>query len=286
MPIAFALLSFFTWGFGLLFEAIAAKKINSYLFTFWAALLSFIILTALAPTFIGDLKGLTVSLLILNMVLAFFFHFGTIMYYEGIKAGAPALVGTVASSFPGVIVLIALVFLGDKINTLQAISILLVLLGIVLSSLNLNELKKKKINLEKSVLFALAAMISWGIYLGFVKILVEKVGWFWPNYLTFGMFPLLFLFIKYKKMKIENPIRSGVFIPFITSIILVRIAEFSYNYAIGRGSQSIVASISGANPILFVLLAFFVFKDKITKQQIAGIIVTLLGIVLLSILSV
>lgn len=284
MPVIFAFISFFTWGFGVLFEAIAAKKINSYLFTFWAAFISFIICTLIAPFFLKDLNGITLSLFMLNIVLAFFFHFGTIMYYEGIKAGAPALVGAVASSFSAVIVIIALLFLGDKINSLQIVAIILIIIGIILSSLDLNEIRKKKINLEKSALFALVAMISWGISLGFVKILVEKIGWFWPNYITFGMFPLLFLFIKSKKIKITNPIKSGVFIPFIISILFVRIAEFSYNFAIGKGSQSIVASISGANPILFVVLAFFVFKDKIKRQQIIGILSALAGIVLISII--
>jgi len=48
---------------------------------------------------------------------------------------------------------------------------------------------------------------------------------------------------------------------------------------------SVVAPIAGANPTLFVLLAFFVFKDRLTKQQILGIVLTLLGIVWLSFLS-
>ncbi len=49
---------------------------------------------------------------------------------------------------------------------------------------------------------------------------------------------------------------------------------------------TVVAPISGANPILFVILVAFFLKDPITRQQIAGIITTLIGIVLLSIFSV
>ena len=71
----------------------------------------------------------------------------------------------------------------------------------------------------------------------------------------------------------------------VVSTTLVRIAEFSYNAGIGKGLVSIVAPIAGANPILFIILAFIFFKDKITRQQILGIITTLIGIVLLSVLS-
>ena len=68
--------------------------------------------------------------------------------------------------------------------------------------------------------------------------------------------------------------------------MLVRVAEFSYNLGISKGLVTIVAPIAGANPTLFVVLAFLFLKDPITKQQIIGIITTLIGIALLSFLSI
>jgi uncharacterized membrane protein len=129
-------------------------------------------------------------------------------------------------------------------------------------------------------------MLSWGIWIALLKIPVSKIGWFWPNYITFLLFPLVFLYIKFRKFPIERPTINHAFIPLIVSIALVRVAEFSYNFGISKGLVTIVAPIAGANPTLFVVLAFLFFKDKITKQQIAGIVITLAGIVLLSFFSI
>jgi uncharacterized membrane protein len=51
------------------------------------------------------------------------------------------------------------------------------------------------------------------------------------------------------------------------------------------GAAAIVAPIAGAYPTLFVFLSRFVFKDRLTKQQGFGIVVTLVGIVLLAFFS-
>ena len=60
----------------------------------------------------------------------------------------------------------------------------------------------------------------------------------------------------------------------------------TFNYAISNGANiAIIAPIASAYPTLYVLLAFLIFKDKITKQQILGIIITLAGIVSLAALS-
>ena len=74
--------------------------------------------------------------------------------------------------------------------------------------------------------------------------------------------------------------------PLIINSAMVGSGSLSFNYAISKGLVAIVAPIAGSYPTLFALLAFLVFKDSITRQQIFGIGVTLMGIVLLSFFSV
>lgn len=124
------------------------------------------------------------------------------------------------------------------------------------------------------------------MWVALLKIPVAKIGWFWPNYITFLLFPLIFFYIKLKKIPIQRPTINGALIPLIASTALVRVAEYSYNFGISKGLVTVVAPIAGANPTLFIILAFLFLKDKITKQQIAGIVITLIGIVLLSIFSI
>lgn len=287
LAIIFALISYLTWGTGILVEAIVARKINSFSLALWALILSVIVSSFYAPFVVNDLKQLTVGLLIFIIAIGLIgLYFGTIVYYEALKKGNRALVGTIASSFPAVAVLISVVFLNEKISINQIIAILIIFIGIILSSIELKELHKKNLLKDKSILMALITMFSWGMWIALLKIPVTKIGWFWPNYITFLLFPLIFFYIKLKKITIERPTINGAFIPLVASTALVRIAEYSYNLGISKGLVTIVAPIAGANPTLFVILAFLFLKDPITKQQIVGIITTLVGIVLLSINSV
>lgn len=87
-------------------------------------------------------------------------------------------------------------------------------------------------------------------------------------------------------IKLEKVTKNKAFLILVIATVLVRLAEFAYSLGISYGQVAIVAPIAGANPTLFVLLSFLIFKDPITRQQIAGIITTLIGIVLLSVFSV
>lgn len=287
MPIAFAFISFFAWGIGVFFEAVVARRLESYSLALWGFIFSALVLSFYAPFATADLAGLTFNLLLFIFIIGIIGLFlGTIAYYEALKMSSRALVGTIASSFPAVTVLISVIFLGEKLSFQQALAIIVIFVGLALSSVNLKELRSKNIFSDKGVLLAFVPMVAWGTWIALIKIPVEKIGWFWPNYITFLLFPLIFLYVKFKKRKIESPTLNKALLPLVVSVIFVRIAEFSYNIGISKGLVSIVAPIAGANPILFIILAFFVFKDKITKQQIAGIITTLVGIILLSFMSV
>ncbi len=286
MSILFALISYLGWGSGSFLEAVTARKLSSYSLIFWAHLLSFILLSLYVPFALTDLSKLTLNIFLMVLFLAFLGIFlGGILYYEALKIGNRVTVGTIAASFPVVTVVISLLFLGERVSNQQLVSIIITFMGLFMSIFNFKAIRNKYL-LNKAALFALLAMLSWGIYFAFIKIAVVKVGWFWPNYITFFLFPLVLLYTQFRKVRIEAPTKNGALIPLVASTILVRIAELSYNLGISKGLVTVVAPIAGANQTLFVILAFFIFKDPITKQQIIGIVTTLLGIVLLSAFSV
>ncbi|MFH0937460.1 MAG: DMT family transporter [Candidatus Daviesbacteria bacterium] len=286
MPaLIFAFISYFAWGIGLVFEAIAGRKIESNSATFWGLALGFILSLFYVPFALPDLSNLNFSTVVINLFVAFFWIGGTIVYYEALKKGNPSLVGTIASSFPVIVVILSILFLHETVNLSQALAIIIIFVGLGLSSLNFKSLTKKQLFENKGTFLALIVMISWGIALTFIKIPITTIGWFWPNFFVFALAPLFLIYMKSRNVKLEFP-KSKIFLALIISIILVRIAEYSYNIGLSKGFASIVAPIAGANPTLFIPLAFLVFKEPITKLQIVGIIITLIGIVALSVSSI
>lgn len=286
LGVIFALISYIGWGTGAFFEAITSRKLNVYSFAFWSLFISFIATSFYLPFEKNNLLLITPEIIILNCFLSLFGLGGLILYLEGLKIENRALVGMIASSFPVISVILSIIFLGERVTLFQGFAILIIFFGIILSSLNLSKTEKRRKIFSKGIIFAILTMILWGIYYAFVKILVHKIGWFMPNYISYFTFVLIFLYLKIKKQKLEKPNINNAFIPLVLSTFLVRIAEFSYNAGITKGFVAIIAPIAGANPTLFVLLAFLFFKESVKKLQIFGIVITLLGIILLSSMAI
>ncbi len=285
--IIFALIAFVGWGIGDLLVTISARKLNAYSSTFWSLVISVLLMSLYTPFVWENLRFLTIQVFLLNIFLGFILLVGIITYREGLIAGSSPLVVTIAASFSAVTTILSIIFFKEQLTFSQALSIVIIFIGIILSMLPLKEVINKKIKVDKSLWFAITSMVLWGIYFTFIKIPVSQIGWFWPNYFSFLFFaPFVYLFLKWRKIKLYMPNHNKALWPLLGAIIFARGAELSFNLGIERGYTSIVAPISGANPILFIILAFFFLKDPITKQQILGIMTTLVGIVLLSVFSV
>jgi drug/metabolite transporter (DMT)-like permease len=239
--IIFALIAYFGWAVGAFFETIAARKINSYSLTFWGLLIGAFISSFYLPFALPLIQGYTLGLLFLNLLLALFFIGGIFVYYEALKIENRSLTGTIAQAFPAFTVILSILFLGEKLNLIQFFAIVITFIGLILCIFNFQDILQGKKLLNRGTALALMVSISWGIYFAFIKLLVDKVGWFLPNYVVFLLFPLIFLVMKIKKTKLEMPTVNNVFWPLIISIILVRIAEYSYNYAITTGQVAVVA---------------------------------------------
>ena len=111
MPaIFFALVAFFGWGTGDIFGTVATRKIGPYSTTFWYILLQVPIFAVLIPFFYGNLQNLTIEILILNTTLGLIGTIGLVAFYEGLKVGNAALVGTIAASFAALTVLLSIIF--------------------------------------------------------------------------------------------------------------------------------------------------------------------------------
>lgn len=287
MPaIFFALISFLGWGTGDIFTTIASRKLGGYSLALWGFILSFLIASLYAPFVLQNLNQLTWGLLILNIFLGFILLAAFVWFTEGLRIGNPALVGTITSGFVALVVIFSIIFFEETITFSQAIAIVIIFIGLLLSSLDWRILKNHHQLFNKGVVLAILAMIAWGIFYTFIKIPISKIGWFWPSYISLATFPLLYGYIKLKKIKLHSPVHQGAFCPLLIQAVLLSGGGFSLNFALEQGLASIVAPIAGAYPVLFVLLSFLIFKDHITRQQIAGIMITLIGIVALSFLSV
>jgi drug/metabolite transporter (DMT)-like permease len=284
--IIFALVSFFGWGIGETFTGQASRKLGTYPAAFWTYFLGLAFSSVLIPFVLRDLRHLSLAMFLLTLVLSVILVLCWIAFNEALNTGNSILVGSIAESYVVLVVILSIIFLGEKLTILQVLVVLLTFSGLMLASLNFADLKKVHANLtDKSIILAILCMLGWGIYFTFIKIPVNETGWFWPNYISLAVGTAVFPIFWLKKLKMPTNRQRGFSIA-VLSAVLVTAGTFSFNYAISHGSLAVVAPIAGSYPVLFILLSSFILKDHVTNQQKLGVLVTLSGIVALSALSI
>jgi uncharacterized membrane protein len=281
----FAVISFLGWAIGDFLSVFPTRKLGAYSFAFWNNVIWFLFFLPFYPFFINDFSNLSWLGLFTLFVVSILDLVGLVFFYEGLQIGPVSLVGTIGASFAALVVVFSLIFLKETLTVVQLISIVVIFIGLFLSTLDLQVLKKGKLILGKGIIFAFIAMICWGIGYTFIKIPIREIGWFWPNAFIGFMFPFFYLFLRLKKIQLVSPSHKNALPVLITCSLLYSIGGTAFNYALSKGLSSIVAPISGAYPTLLVLLAFIFLKDRITKQQILGIVTTIVGIIFLSFYS-
>lgn len=274
----YAAVSYFSWGLGDVFGTIASRKIGAIPTAFWAAFFGWLLFAFYAPFALPELSGYTWPLLGLNLVLGFLFLSGNLAFNEAVRVSTAPVVGSVAASFTAVTVILSILFLDVSATIEQLLVIALIFVGVIICTIDWSHVKKGTKWIDQGVLFAIYAMLAWGIGFAFVRILIDKVGWYWPFFIAMSLFPLFILYAKYREVKITIPNWKDIK-TVASSGALLRIGDFSFNAAIGAGFVAIVAPIGGAYPTLYVAMTAWLFKEPLTWQQQIGIGVTLIGII-------
>ena len=286
LAIFLALVTFFGWGTGDLFTIVATRRIGASLTTFWVFFLGFLISLLVLPFVPHEIDKITLPLLAFNIFLGILYVSGNVLISEAFRISSAPLVGIIIQAFPAVVLVLSALVFKDVITPTQSIFIIVIFTGVLLCSVDLGKLKKSEKILDKGTILALIAMVFLSVYFTFTRILINAYEWFLPNLIATACFPIILIFIRKRKEKFFFPKESKVLVSVFMVGLLIRSGDFALNYGLSLpNASSIVAPIAGAAPILFVTLSYFIFKDKLTRQQVFGIATTLVGIILLTTLG-
>lgn len=277
--IFFALISYFGWGAGDIFGAIASRKIGGFKTTFWIMVGASILFAPLTFYYWNSLISAPLHIILVAILVGFFYQSGNFAVNEALNKADASIVLTTMGSFGAFIVLFSTLFLHEPLSLTHAVIITMIFFGVFLCTYQKNTSVKSQE--MRGVWLALYAAISFGIFFTAVKVFSSTLSWFWPIYLSFFWLPIIYVYLR--KINI-NPTLIDIkisFFPLLCNLLLLRGADFTFNIGLQLGLASIVAPIASASPTLSVILAFLVFHEKPTQRQLFGIALALIGIVLL-----
>lgn len=283
--ILFALVAHVGWGTGDIFGAMASRKMGGYSITFWAYIIRVPLLALYIPFDMENVRAITPGNFLLSGLLAIIMLIGGALFFEAFQGTNVSLVGTIGSSFIVPTVILSVIFFQESLNFYQVLAIIVIVVGIVVTSLDFASLRQQGRVMDRGVVLALISALCMGLYFAFIRVPIEEIGWFLPTYISFLFAPCLLLVMKFQRITLRSPMTGGALLPFLGMVLLVTAANFGYNLGISSGYTSIVAPIAGAYPVLFVTLSALVFKESLKRQQLWGIVLSLVGIVSLSFLS-
>ena len=208
---------------------------------------------------------------------------GFLCFFESVMDGQVAIAGTISAAYPALTVVGAVVILSESLSSLQALGVVLIIGGVVALSYEPDPAAKHAIT-RRSLTFAFLAFLGWGIWSLTSKVAVDAVG---PGNL-FGFYvlssitaPLIYFFFRRLEgpSRIsENPTRLAWSFGAIALALNV-IGALAYTYALKNGNASLVGPASSAYPIVTVILAVAILKERVHKTQViwlAGVCVGLL----------
>lgn len=286
MGILSGLISMFGWGTSDFLAANSSRKIGYLLTYFWTQLVAF---SLTLIYFLIKFPRLDINnipqFLIFLAPAGFLFMIGTLAFYKGFIGGQVSLVSPIGASWAMITVVLSVIFFKEILQTNQIIAVVLIILGIILVSTNLKEvLKIKRFTLLKGVKEGLIAMLAWGISLFLIVPASKALGWFLPVFVLkfFGLL-LLVIYTLFSRKSLKINFQSSFLILLFFIGFLDVIAFFGYSFGVEGEYASIIAPIAAAFPLITIILARILLKERFVLNQIFGIISVIIGLVLISI---
>lgn len=185
----------FGWGMSDFFASFASVKVGNLKSFFWAQLTGlvfiFLVLVLIFPD--SDFKISYLPLILLSVVG---YMIGYLFYYKSFEIGNLSIVSVVINLNAVFTMLVAYFVRGQRLTSLQIPAVILVILGLVLVSINFDDLfKSKGISLLKGVKEAIIASFGFGVLCWpATDYLVEKMNWIWEA-LIVKVFAVIAIFI-------------------------------------------------------------------------------------------
>jgi drug/metabolite transporter (DMT)-like permease len=201
---------------------------------------------------------------------------GLFAYYRGIQRGAISVVAPIA----GVSAIVPVVFgiaTGDSPSALQLAGVACALFGVALASIEHHEGSRR---VAAGAGLALLAAAGFGFYFPWMHA-AGKVDFWWAS-LIFRTVALLLVAAVVAQQR--TPLRLGKRDLAIVFAIGIgdTVGNALFAASSGHGLISLTSVLASLYPVVTVLLAASVLHERVAPMQRAGIVLTLTGVVLIS----
>jgi len=279
--VIFGIITMFGWGIADFFVVKAVRKTSSFKTLIWSQTIGLLIFFIIFGFFF-EAPALTLGWLIVSFIVGLLCVISFLTFYESLRIGVVSVVAPVVGLWSIIVVVLSVLFLGDKPSPLAWLGIVVAIIGGLLASFKLKDLLHLKWkNAVPGLGYALFTVLFAGIYLFLIVVQEEAWGWFFPVFML-KLFTVLILYgyvgIKRKPIRMNQKVWHYIIIIAVLEVI----AFLSFGFGTHSGLATIAAPISAAFPAVTVVMVRIFFKEKLETNQKVGVVMVLCALVLLS----
>jgi len=236
-----------------------------------------------------SIPSITIKIFVYLVALAALDGAGYLLLYRAFEKGIMSIVSPIASSAAGFSVIVAIFLFRERLSITDFIGVVLIFLGILITSTDFNNLKGSlsRKTLSKGIPEALGVMILIGLWFPLWDRFVEGKEWlFWLILLKFVMSALLclYFFFSHRGKSLLRGYKSVFFI-LIPVAFLDALAYLgtTWGYSVTSNTTSLITVLANAYSLPTIILAYFLLKERVSKTQLLGIGSILMGILVSSV---
>ena len=236
------------------------------------SMLAFIHTSAFSPLFI-----------FIAFLISFLGYIPLFTFYKALRLGKMGVIAPVSNSAVVFTVLFSVIFFMEQLTLIQVSSILLIIVGIILISVDFKDIRRSQLlKVSSGVPYALITCFLWGLVFFLFKIPVMVIGPIMTAFMVeFG--GLIFSGAHMAVLKESFRIPDRRIMKYIVFVSLFGTAgTLFFNLGVQVADVSIVAALTFANPWIATVYGRIVDKDTLKPAQYLAIVLILVGIVIIS----
>jgi drug/metabolite transporter (DMT)-like permease len=202
-------------------------------------------------------------------------------FYRSLELGPIAIVSPIVSSNGAIVVLLAVLVLGESLTAVQALGCFLVLGFIALAAREPNA--EAAAERASGIRLALAAALAFGVYLFVLATMSEELGWLVPILVARSVTVGLVAAVAVAR---PPPSRGSLGRIGLLGCLGAGMLDAAGYLAFNRGSElgevAITSAAAAAYPVIPILVGLFALRERVAWHQLAGVGGVLCGMVVLS----
>lgn len=286
MGILLGLTAALSWGLADYFGAMASRRTGSFRVVLGFHLAAMLLLSALVAAKgegLSDVSGGDLAWLAFVGVLG---GLSYLAFYRALAIGPISIVSPIVSAYAAVTVVCAVLIGGERLAGGETAAIVVVILGVLLASSDLAQIRHLERIALLGILLALATAVVIGAFVYGVAYFSADYGWLVPIFLARGFSTLFLVAMSLRGGEWRLPDRSPRLLATIGLIAVVDTAGYvAFNFGVRHADTSVVATAAAPYAVVPIVAGVALLHERPRASQWNGIALVIAGLALLGLVS-